>query len=355
MRCVKVGNKIIGDGHPAFIVAEMAMCHDGSIEKAKKIIAGAAEAKADAINFHITSMEDYMIPQYRGSRGSIAAGKDTPTIYDKLSTKNLGREAWRELFDYARDRHLLISAMCNDLPSVEFASQLGPDMYGIHSSCLGEEDLVRTVAAKRKLIFLKVGGTYLGEIERTVLLIQEMGNHQIVLIHGIQSYPTKLEDMHLMYIQSLKQIFSLPVGFADHTDGSSELAMIVPLVALPFGANVIEKHITHDRSLKGIDFESALNPKGLKDLIRNLREIEKTFGSPAVRPFSEAEADYRQLAKKRTVATKVLGKGERITVDKITFKRSDEGIYPDENKYLIGRMTNKRIEKDEPITWDKIL
>jgi len=354
MRQVKLGNRIIGDGRPAFIIAEMAWSHDGSIEKAKKIIRGAAEAKADAINFHITSMKDYMVPQYTGGRRRIIKGKDTQSIYDHLCRINLSQEAWEELFDYAGGQNLLVSAMCNDLPSVKFASQLGPDMYGIHSACLAEEQLVTEVAAKRKPVFLKVGGTYLGEIERAVLLTQKTGNHDIVLMHGIQNYPTKLEDMHLRYVQSLKQMFSLPVGFADHVDGGSELALIIPLVAAALGANVIEKHITHDRSAKGVDFESALDPEGLKKMVKNLREAEKAFGSSAVRPLSRAEAAYRQAAKKRTVARSTLEKGEMITGDKITFKRSDEGIYPDESQYLIGRSVNTNVEKDDPITWDKI-
>ncbi|MBA7481329.1 N,N'-diacetyllegionaminic acid synthase [subsurface metagenome] len=291
MRFIKVRNKTIGDGYPTFIIAEMAWSHDGSVDKAKVIIRGAAEAKVDAINFHITSMADYMVPQYKGGRGRITAAKGTQHIYDYLCRINLSREAWGELFNYARDQHLLISALCNDLPSVEFASQLGPDIYEINSSCLAEEDLVREVAAQKKPIFLKVGGTYLGEIEKTALLIQQAGNYDIALLHGIQNYPSKLESMNLRYVQSLKQIFSLPVGFADHTDGGSELAMVIPLVAVPFGANIIEKHITHDRSVQGIDFESALDPEGMKKLVLNLREIEKAFGSAAVKPFSKAEAE----------------------------------------------------------------
>jgi len=354
MRQVKVGNKIIGDGHAAFIIAEMACSHDGLIDKAKAIIREAASAKVDAITFHLTSMEDYMVPQFTGGRGRITAGKDGQHIYDYLCKINLSHEAWAELFAYAKGRHLLVSAVCDDLPSAEFASQLGVDMYGIHSSCLAEEDLVTAVAAKQKPVFLKVGGTYLGEIERAVLLMQKTDNFDIVLMHGIQNYPTKLEDMHLRYIQSLKQIFSLPVGFADHTDGGSELAMIIPLVALVFGANVIEKHITHDRSLKGIDYEAALDPDRLINLVQNLRQVENAFGSSEVRPFSGAEADYRQSVKKRTVARNTLDKGDKITKDKITFKRSDEGVFPDESQYLIGRRVNIKVEKDEPITWNKI-
>jgi len=212
MREIKLGNRIIGDGQPAFIIAEMAWSHDGSIQKAKKIIRGAAQAKADAINFHITSVEDYMVPQYTGGKGRIMKGKDGESIYCRLHRINLSKEAWEELFDYARGQRLLISAMCNDFPSVEFASRLEPDMYGVHSACLAEEDLVTAVASKQKPVFLKVGGTYLGEIERAVRLIQQTGNRDIILMHGIQSYPTKLEDAHLRYVRSLKQIFGLPVG-----------------------------------------------------------------------------------------------------------------------------------------------
>ena len=354
MREIKLGGRAIGDCQPTFIMVEMAWSHDGSIEKARKIIRGAARAKADAINFHITSIEDYMVPRYTGGRGRITAGGAAQSIYDCLCQINLSQEAWKELFAYAREQCLFISAMCNDLSSVEFAFQLGPDMYGIHSACLAEEDLVTAVASKQKPVFLKVGGTYLGEIERAVRLIQQAGNRDIVLMHGIQSYPTKLEDMHLRYIRSLKQIFGLPVGFADHVDGGSELALVVPVVAVALGANVIEKHITHDRSLKGVDFESALDPDGLKKMVQNLREVEKAFGSSAVRPLSGAEADYRQSAKKRTVAGNTLQKGEKITSDKIAFKRSDDGVYPDESQYLIGRIVNKKVEKDEAITWDKI-
>ena len=141
---------------------------------------------------------------------------------------------------------------------------------------------------------------------------------------------------------------------ADHVDGGSELALIVPVAAVAFGANVIEKHITHDRNLKGVDFESALGPEGLKRMVQDLRDVEKAFGSPAVRPLSGAEADYRQSAKKRTVARNTLEKGEKITRDNIAFKRSDEGVYPDESQSLIGRTVNTKVEKNEAITWDRI-
>ena len=352
MRSVKIGDKTIGDGHPTFILAEMACSHDGSVENAKKIVDGAADAKADAICVHLISMEDSMVPHYGSGRGRVSAGKESLSIYQYLCSINLNDKAWGEVFLHTKKRGLLVCALCYDMPSLKLASKLGSDAYVISPATLGEEKLLRAIAATKKPIFVRTGGAYLGEIERAVSVIKEAGNEDIILTHGFQNYPTKLEDMHLRHLQSLKQIFSLPVGFADHTDGGSEIALIVPLVALPFGANVIEKHITYDRSAKGEDFESALNPEDFKRFVKNLHEVEKTFGHPFVRPFSDDELNYRQVVKKRTVASRNIKKGERITEDNVAFKRSDEGIFPEEIRYALGRTANRDIKKNDPITWD---
>ena len=353
MKQIRVKNKIIADNLPAFIVAEMAWSHDGSLENARKIVKVASDARADAIKFHITSLEDYMVPHYGSGKGRVSAGKEERRIYDYLKSINLDRKAWKELFSYAKELGLLICTMCNDLPSFNFASKLDPDIYDIHSSCLSDEDFIKEITKELKPVFLGIGASTLGEIERAISWIKETGNNDIALMYGFQSYPTRLEDMHLRYIQSLKQIFSLPVGFADHTDGDSELALITSLVSLPFGANIIEKHVTYDRSARGEDFESALDPHDLKKFVQLVREVEKAFGSPAVRPFSEQEINYRQVSKKRAVAKVNIKKNEKITKDKIAFKRSDEGVYPEESKFLIGRTAKSDIKKDEGLTWEK--
>ena len=355
MKQVKLGDKAIGDGYPTFIIAETACSHDGSVEKAENMIRGAAEAKADSVNFQVFSIKDLMVPQYGSGRARVSAGKESQPVYDYLSTISFEPEIWKDLFDYARKRKLLIICTCGDLHSVNFVSKLEPDAYTISAPSLCEEGFVREIATKGKPIFLRIGGSFLGEIEKAVMLIRECGNSDIILIHGFQNYPTKLEDMNLSYMQSLKSIFCLPVGFADHVDAESELALFLPLVALPFGANVIEKHITHDRKLKGEDFESALNPDEFKKFVQYVREIDKTFGSPDVRQLSEDELNYRQVCRKRMVASKPLKKGEEISHDKIAFKRSDEGIFPDEYRFTIGRKVNRDIAENDPITMDKLL
>ena len=156
-------------------------------------------------------------------------------------------------------------------------------------------------------------------------------------------------------IPSLATTFGLPVGLADHIDAESHLSLVVPLVALAFGACAIEKHVTHDRKLKGEDFESALNPDELKKLVADIREIEKSFGLASFGPLSAEEVRYRKVSRKRTVATRLIKKGKRITRGDIAFKRADDGIYPDESKFIIRRTTSSNIEEDDPLTWDKLL
>lgn len=351
---IRIRNRVIDDNHPTFVIAEMAESHDGSLKKAKRIVDAASDAKCDAIKVHITSLKDYMVPYYGSGKGRVSAGKEDRRIYDYLRTISLSKKEWKVLFAYAKKSNLFICAMCNDLPSLRFASKLAPDFYDIHMSCLSDENFIKEVAKEMKPVFLGIGASTLGEIERAISWIRETGNDEIALMYGFQSYPTKLEDMHLRYIQSLKRIFSLPIGFADHTDGGSELALITPLVALPFGVNIIEKHVTYDRSARGEDFESALDPSVLKKFIELLRGVEKALGSSAIRPFSKEELNYRQVSRKRTVAKRTIRKNERITKDKIAFKRCDEGVYPDESRFLLGRIAKRDISKDEPITWEKI-
>ena len=356
MRQVKLGNRLIGDGQPAFIIAEMAWSHDGSVEKAKKIIKGTANAGADAISVHITSLKDYMVRDYGSVAGrTVSAGKEQEVIYDYLNRVNLKDNDWKELFTYARSLGLAICAMPNDIRSLKLCEGLGPDAYVIAAACFVEENLVLEVAKQKKPVILRIGGATLGEIENTIGIIREQGAGDIILLHGFQSYPTRIEDTRLKLIPTLKATFGLPVGLADHVDAESPLALMVPLAALAFGANAIEKHVTHDRKLKGEDFESALNPDELKTLVENIREIEKSFGPSSIQTLSSEELRYRRVSRKRTVAARLIKKRQKITQSDIVFKRADDGIYPDESRFIIGRTAGEDIKEDSPVTWDKIL
>lgn len=350
MTHVQVGDKRVGDGFPTLVIAEMAWSHDGSHGNAATIIAAAAAAGADGINMHLTSLPDYMVRGYGAGKGRVSAGKDAEPIYGYLDRINLRPDDWRKLFALARARGLLTSAMCNDPASARLAAELQPDIVMVHASGIAEEPLVRACAALGRPLVLGIGGAWLGEVERAIGWARAEGNEQVILQYGFQSYPTQVEAMHLRFIATLKQLFGLPVGFGDHTDGGSELAITVPIVAAAMGANVIEKHLTHDRSLRGEDFESALDPGRFAAFVRQLRTVERGFGSAAHRPLSDAELRYRDVVRKRAVAARPIAAGEPVTAADVAFKRSDAGLYPDEFRVLAGRRAGRALQPDEPIT-----
>lgn len=339
-----------------FIIAEMAWAHDGLIHNAKKIVKGAADAGADAISIHITHLQEYMAEDYGSSAGqTLSAGKETLSVYDYLRRINLTDKDWHTLFSYARSLGLGICAMPNDFRSLRLCKKLKPDMYVIHASSFTEEQFVRAVGSEKKPVILRIGGAFLGEIERTVNLLKKQGVDEIILLHGIQLYPTKVEDMQLNILPSLKSIFRLTVGLADHIDADSPLALILPLLAIPLGATVIEKHITYDRSKKGEDFEAALNPDEFKTFVGYLRAAQNALGTTHFRDLSKSELTYRNVARKKTLAAKDIKRGEKIKISSITFKRSDKGMTMEESKYVIGMRAKRDIRKNEPILWHSII
>lgn len=341
---------------PTFIIAEMAWAHDGLPEKAKTIMKGAKEAGADAISVHITNMPAYMVKHYKSLAGkTLSEGREDFNIYAYQDAINIKDKDWPGLFSYAKKLGLAILAMPNDHPSIALCRKLKPDAHVIHASCFTDEDFVSAVGKEKKPVILRMGGATIGEIERTVRLLQHAGASEVVLLHGIQLYPTNIGDTHIGLVPALRDMFGLNVGLADHVDATSPLASIIPLLAIPLGITIIEKHITHDRSLKGEDIEAALNPDEFKTFVSYVRAAEKAMGVSSFRDLSQAEIVYRGVSRKKTVAAKDIKKGEKITKTHLAFKRSDTGAPMEESKYLIERTAKEEVKKDEGITWERIV
>ena len=352
MKRLAIGGKTVGDGAPAYVIAEMAWAHDGSRAHALEIVRGAAAAGADAVNVHVTSMPDYMVPDYGTGHGRVSAGHETRPVFDYLTSIALSPADWEALFLETRRLGLALSAMCNDGASLAFAARFEPEILLVHASALTDLGFVRSVARCGRPVFLGIGGSRLGEVERAVDAVRAEGNDQLVLQYGFQSYPTRPEDVHLRFIATLKALFGTPIAFADHTDGADPLAVWLPIVAVAMGASVIEKHVTHDRSLRGEDFEAALDLPDLARMVGALRASEQAFGSGAWRPLSPAELSYREVVRKRAVASARIEAGEPVGPDRVTFMRADAGLSPEDFERVAGRRASVRIERLRPITSD---
>ena len=337
------------------IIAEMAWGHDGSIEQAIELMKAAKNSGADSFSIHLTDLPNYMVEYYGSGEGKVSAGRESLDVYKYLEDIDLSRDKWIKLSGIAKEIGIQICVMPNDLQSLAFAQEkLNPEYYVVSPACFAEKDMLESIAKTKKKTFFRIGGSYLAEIETAIHIFRKHGNDKIVLLHGFQNYPTKIEETDLSLLKSLKDIFNVEVGLADHIDGGSPLAKIIPILAIPYGANYIEKHITLDREKQSEDFESALNPEDFKEFVDTVRAAEIDIGNSSFKGLSEATQRYRSIVRKRIVAKKNIKKGTVLSKEYLIYKRCDIGLTPENTPYLLGRSASKDIAKDEIINFSNV-
>ena len=323
------------------IIAEMACSHEGDAAFARKIIDGAAQAGADSIQFQIWSLKDMVVPHHPD--------------YQMLTRIELSRDVWRGLADYVREKFpaMQIIACVYERSSVDFAETIAVDAYKIHSADLSNPVLIKHVAQTNKRIDLSVGASTTGEMQAA---LEWINGRETWLMYGYQGFPTPTNAINLNYMMKLKQLFELPVGYQDHSDANLPAAFWLPAAALGMGVDVLEKHITHDRSYKGIDHEAALNPDEFARFVEMVREIEAARGHSTPRPFSAEEVKYRKYSKKSLVAARELGEGEVVAAEDLLFMRADSlGVTPDQAERLVNRKVRRLIAAYHLVTEDDLI
>lgn len=327
----------------AYLIAEMACSHEGDPVLARKIIDGAGQAGADAIQFQIWLLKDIMVPHHPD--------------YEQGKRIELSRQQWTDLAAYVRDRYpeMQIIACVYERGSVDFCESINVDAYKVHSADLSNPYLVKYVAGTGKRIDLSAGASTLNEIQTAIEWIRSTSGSDIWLMYGYQNFPTRTDEVHLRYMMKLKHLFELPIGYQDHSDADTEAAFWLPAAALGMGVDILEKHITHDRSFKGIDHEAALNPDEFARFVLMVRTIEGAMGISMPKPFSAEELKYRKYAKKSIVASRDLPAGTRVTEDDLRFMRADDlGLPPDEAHRMVGRVTKRDIAAYHMIREDDV-
>lgn len=319
------------DKNKIYIIAEMACSHDGRPELARAIIDGAGAAGADAIQLQIWSLVHVMAPGHE--------------VYEVCKKIELSREQWKDMVDYSRRNYPALDIYCcvYEHKSIEFIESLGIDGYKLNSSDLSNPCVLDCVASTGKRINLSIGASTVEEIRSGIERIRKKSSAPITLMYGYQNFPTSIADIHLDRMRELTGLFQLPVGYQDHCDAETQAAFWVPAFAAGMGASVLENHITHNRSLKGVDYQSALNPDEFAAFVRMIRDCESARGTAGEKEFSPAELKYRKFQKKSIVAARDLRAGERLQEKDINFLRADQlGLAPDKADLLI----NKTVKRD---------
>lgn len=328
---------VIQSRNSPFVIAELANAHEGSVVTAKAIVEAAAGSGADAVKFQKFTADELLVTYH--------------AHFEHFRKLEMPGTFWAELVSLARSRGLYVLADVFGPESARVMHSLGVDGYKIHSSDTTNLELIKQIASYEKAMFLSCGGSRQLEIMEAVQAIRWAGNEQIVLLHGFQNYPTRLEDTQLKRLVTLANRFGLPVGYADHVAGDSEWAILLPLMAVSMGARVIEKHLTLDRSRKGIDYFSSVEPHELAQLIRLLREAGKSLGG--LYEMSVGELQYLQDVRKIMVAARDLPAGTLIQESMVTYKRAPADVHPLQYTDVAGRMLQIPRKTDEPLSLDQ--
>ena len=324
--------------HKTFVIAEMACSHEGDPALARTIIDAAGTAGADAIQFQIWRVADIMVPHHPD--------------YRKNSRLQFSDQGWDELAAYVHRRYpdMQIIGCVQNRDIVELCESFPVAAYKLHSSDLSNPEIVTRVAETGRRIDLCVGASTLDEIETAIEWIRAASDAEIWLMYGLQLFPTQIDAAHLRYMKQLGRLFQLPVGYQDHCEGGSEAGFWLPAAAVGMGIRIVEKHITHDRSKKGIDHEAALNPDEFARFMTMVRQIDTAMGSARPRPFSKEELAYRKYCKKSLVASCGIAAGTVIAAEHLLPRRTPTlGLPPDQAGRLLGRTAKRPLARNELI------
>lgn len=285
---VKIGEKTVGEGHPVYIIAEIGINHNGSMDIAKKMISGAVFAGADSVKFQKRTPE-LCVPHDQWQ-----VERETPwgrmTYIDYKRKTEFTMKQYFEIDQYARQKGIDWFASCWDIPSVDFIEQFDPPVYKVASASITDMELLEKLKATGKPIMISTGMSTFEEIEAAVKCI---GESNLLIAHSTSTYPCKPSELNLKMIHTLKETFpNVPIGYSGH-----EVGLSTTWAAVAMGATFVERHITLDRSMWGTDQSASVEIMGLYKLVNDIRDIEKAMGDGIKKVYDSELSSLRKLRK----------------------------------------------------------
>ena len=271
---IRIGSREVGEGQPCFIIAEIGINHNGSLDIAKNLISVAKNAGCDAVKFQKRTVEIVYIPE------ELAKPRENPfgnTNGDLKRGLEFGIEQYRKIDEFCQEMEIPWFASCWDEPSVDFIAQFDVPCFKIASASLTDDALLRHTRAAGKPVILSTALSTIEEIDHAVEIL---GKNDLIILQATGTYPSNYDEIDLRVIPEFRDRYSVPVGYSGHETG---IPSSVAAVAL--GACVVERHITLERSMWGSDQAASLGPSGLTRMVRDIRLVELALGSGKKRVF----------------------------------------------------------------------
>jgi pseudaminic acid synthase len=342
---MNIDNRTISNKNFPYIIAELSANHNGSIERAFKIIKAAKDAGADAVKIQTYTADTMTIKSDRKEfqiKGGLWDGYDLYSLYKWAETPY---EWHKPLFDYAKEVGITIFSTPFDETAVDLLEDLNAPAYKIASFEITDLPLIKYIARTKKPMLISTGMANLIEINEAVEVAKENGCEDLILLHCISSYPAPPEQCNLRTIPDLSQRFDVLSGLSDHTMG-----LTVALSSVALGACVIEKHLTLSRDDKGPDSEFSIEPHELKNLCE---ETKIAFLSLGIAGYELKEAEKSVIKFRRSLyAVKDIKKGEKFTKENIRSIRPGFGLPPKYYEKILGNNASEDIKYGSPLSWN---
>lgn len=339
MPTIKIGDRLIGDGHPTYVIAEIGVNHNGILQLAYELIDAAVNAGADAVKFQKRNLDDLYSKKYLDNAN--AGEKSLRYLLPILQRVELPEKDYYKIVDYCQKKDITFLCSAFDRQSADFLNNLGVPAFKVASADLTNLPLLDHLISFGKPLILSTGMSHMHEVDVTVEFLRERGA-EFALLHCNSTYPAAFEDINLRFMERLKK-FGVPVGYSGHERG-----IAVSTVASALGACIIERHITLDRTMDGPDHAASLEPQGFSKMVRDIRQISLALGTGEEKFISRGEILNREVLGKSLVAVRKIEPGEQITSELVTVKGPALGISPQRYPELVGRKAERLIEADEP-------
>ena len=330
---IQIGEHIITDDSPCFVIAEIGNNHNGDIDLAKRLVDLAIEAGADCAKFQMRNVER----SYRNHGKSNDKSADLGTQYtlDLLNRFQLSNEKLLNVFDYCKSKGIVPLCTPWDLDSLKVLESYGMEAYKAASADLTNNELLEALAVTGKPLICSTGMSTEVEIKQTIKFLRHRGT-QFIMLHCNSTYPTPIKDVNLRYLSRLKDILGTPIGYSGHERGYS-----IPVVAVGMGARIIEKHFSIDKNMEGNDHKVSLLPDEFKEMVTQIRLVEEAMGSCEERTISQGESMNREILAKSLVINQTLKAGEIIARDMISIKSPGQGLQPYHLDSLVGKKAQR--------------
>ena len=347
MNTLQLGNKNVGDGHPAFIIAEIGINHQGDVNIAQDLIQKAKECGADAVKFQKRSLTRIL------TKAGLDMAYDNRNSFGKTYGEHkkaleLSEADYRELNIFCQKLDIIFCASGWDEESIDFLDELGIPFFKMASADLTNFPLLIHTAKKNKPMILSTGMADMKMVHATFSQVNPI-NNQIAILQCTSTYPSAFSEVHLNVLQTyMKEFPDTVIGYSGHEQG-----IAIPPAAVALGAKIIERHFTLDRTMKGGDHAASLEPQGFAKMVRDIRHIEEAMGNTE-KKIQESEAPvFRKLAKSIVSAVNI-SSGDAITANMLTTKGPGTGISPMRLNELIGKISRIDIPADQVIMEEDI-